>query len=192
MQLVLNQPNMEAYKPGDDLKVVVACESSKNAETACALLARLAHNNEAEGRLIYSWWNFEVLAIGSLRKLAAGEAAAADMIIIAAQDGPKLPEEIIDWMSLWLATGEQRCRALVALLDSAAPKAGVAAGIGSQLKKVAELGLMDFFAKGTEAKLEAALKRGAAPPSGKLAWRPGLYATNCRTERDLKPSQPRQ
>ena len=191
MQLVLNDPLLEPLELGKDLKVVVACENSQSAEAACGLLARLALNSAADGRLIYGWWNFDVLTIAALRPLAAAETALADMVVVAARAGPGLPAEVIEWMSLWLAAGEHRCRALVALLDSGAARDRAAGGILAQLKKVAELGQMDFFAKGTEAKLVAALKRGAAPPSGNLAWRQELYATNCRTDRNLKVGQPR-
>ncbi len=180
----MNQPAMEPFEPGKDLKVFVACESSRNAQAACALLERLGRTSEAEGRLIYSWWNFEVLTIDALRKLAAVEAAAADMVFIAVQDGPALPVPVIDWISQWLAVDENRTRALVALLDPASKTRKAPGGLCAQLKKVAELGHMDFFAKGAEAKLEAALKRGSAPPSGNLSWRQDLYATNCRTERE--------
>ncbi len=184
MQLVMNQPAMEPFEAGKDLKVFVACDTSQNAQAACALLERLGRTIETDGRLIYSWWNFELLCFDQLRKLAAQEAAAADMIFIATQDGPALSAEVVDWIGQWLAKAENRARALVALLDPMTTKAKARSGIRSQLEKVAQLGHMDFFAKGAEAKLAAALKRGSAPPSGNLPWRQDLYATNCRAERD--------
>jgi len=146
MELTLNQPGMEPFEPGKDLKVVMACEDSAAARRAGELLARLGHHSQAEGRLIYSWWNFDVLAIASLRKLAAGEAATAGMIIIAAHDGPKLPAGVADWTRRWLAMKAQPSRALVALLDARPAKNPTEPGIVSQLKQVAASGHMDFFA----------------------------------------------
>src|SRR6266478_5088148 len=139
MNTALNLPSMRPFSPKDDLKVVVACEGPRNAYRAGAMLERVARNSEAEGRLICSWWHFEVLATASLRKLAADEAMKAGMIVIAADDGPALPEEVIDWIGLWVSTGEYHPRALVALLDPDTTKKRAARNIVSQLKKVAEL-----------------------------------------------------
>ncbi len=183
MQLVLSHPLMDPFEPGRDLKALVACESSADGQTATELLGRLASGSGLGGRLIYCSWNFELLTNASLRRLAASEAAAAAMIVVAARAEPPLPEKVVEWISLWLAVNDNHSRALVALLDSgAAPSA--TSGALLQLKKAAALGRMDFFAKGTDAKLDAMLKRGAASPPGNLAWRPDLYATNCRAERD--------
>ena len=175
---------METFEPGRDLKVLVACENSAAGQAAIELLGRLAGGSGLGGRLIYSSWNFELFTNASLRRLAADEAAAAGMIIVAARAEPPLPEKVVEWMSLWLAANDNHSRALVALLDSGAAPSPATSGALRQLKKAAALGRMDFFAKGTDAKLDAILKRGAVSPPGNLAWRPDLYATNCRAERD--------
>jgi hypothetical protein len=52
MKLVLNHPSMEPFEPAKDLKVVVACEGSTNAQQACALLERVGRDSEGEGRLV--------------------------------------------------------------------------------------------------------------------------------------------
>ena len=162
MKLVLSQSNLEPFVPAEDLKVIIACENSTNIEEACTLLKRLGCENELPGRLIYSWWNFECLSISVLRQLAAQEAAAADLVIIAAKDGPRLPREVADWMQLWLASAKKRTRALVAMIDSEPDQESFSTGIRSQLKKLAGLGHLNFFAKGNEAELAAALHRGSS------------------------------
>jgi hypothetical protein len=187
MELVLNQPSMEPFEPGKDLKVVVACEDYTNAQRACELLARIGLNSKAAGRLIYSWWNFEVLTITSLRALAASETAAADMIMIAAHDGPELPGGVVDWISQWLAMREFHPRALVALLDSGTARKGTAPGILSQLKKVAATGHMDFFT--TQAKVgrdgEGTRRVSEAVRQFVLAHEP-VRPTNCRAKRRVR------
>jgi len=145
MELELNQPSIAPFAPGKDLKVVVACEDSAAAQQVCELLARIGHNSGPEGRLIYSWWNFDVLAIAQLRTLAAEEAAAAGMIIIAARERPNLPVGVVDWIKRWLDLRQERGGALVAVLDSDRTKPEVSEGILLQLKKSAALGQMDFF-----------------------------------------------
>jgi hypothetical protein len=116
--------------------------------------------------LIYSWWNFDGLTIGALRKLAAMEAAGADMIVIAARDREDLPEAVVSWLSQSLTMADFRPRMLVALLDLDTGNKGSSNVIISQLKQVAEWGQMDFFANGTERELEAALTDGLVPPLG--------------------------
>ena len=152
LELAMDLSGMERFEPVLDLKVLVACDRYQDAQEACALLEGIARQNAAEGRLLYRWWNFEVLAIPGLRKLAAREADEANLIMIAAQDGPELPEPVIDWISQWLAISVYTLRALIALIDLAATKSGGSPGLLSQLRKVADLGQMDFFAQGTEAK----------------------------------------
>ena len=166
MRLELNQPFMEPFEPAKDLKVVIACESSTAAGRVCGVLERIGRNCATDGRLIYSWWNFDGLSIASLRKLAAMEAAAANMIVIAAHDREELPEVVVNWLNQCVAMTEFHPRALVALLDLDTAKKKISRAIISQLKKVAEWGQMDFFANGTEGELEAALTEGLVLPLG--------------------------
>jgi hypothetical protein len=167
MKLVLNQPCIEPFEPAKDLKVVVVCEDSTAAGRACAMLERIGRNAGMVGRMIYNWWNFEVLAITVLKKLAASEAAEADLIVIAAHDGSRLPEAVIDWISQWLAIAEHRPRALVALLGSGITRNGNSPDILSKLEKIAEWGQMNFFAGGAGRERETAPAQGPAPSPGR-------------------------
>ena len=179
MELALKHPNDGPIEPARDRVAVVVCEDPASAPRACALLDRVGRQAGAEGRLIYSWWTFGVLASASLRQLAASEAAAADMLIVAAREGPKLPEAIKDWISLWLATGEYhpRPRALVALLEPDKKHNGAAQGVLSDLKHLAEEDAVDFFANGDEVGWGTVLARGSAPPPGNSSW----SASGCAT-----------
>jgi len=172
MELVLQHPDHGPIEPAKDLVAIVVCEDPVTAPRACALLKRIGRKAGVEGRLIYNWWTFSVLASASLRQLAASEAAEADMVIIAAREGPGLPQEVKDWISLWLATGEYhpRRRALVALLEPDKKRNGVTRGVFSELKSMAEADDVDFFANGEEASWDAALTRGSAPPPGNSSW----------------------
>jgi hypothetical protein len=160
MKLALNEPGMKPFEAARDLKVFVACENPAAAAQACDVLDRIGRNIEADGRLIYNWWNFEVLAIPSLKPLAGAEAAEADLIIVAAHDGSKVPKEIIDWLNSQLSMGTCRCRALVALLDSHGIRKTASLETLAPLKKIAKLCRIDFYAKGSVEELEAVLARG--------------------------------
>ncbi len=168
MELVLKHPNDAPAQRAKDLVVVVACEDGTTAPRACSLLQRVARNAGLEGRLVYSWLTFAVLASPSLRHLASTEAAAADMIVVAAREGRALPEAVKNYLRLWVANPESppRRRALVALLESDPKLDGVSRGVVSELKRLAESGGVDFFGNGDEVSSGAALVRGPAPPSG--------------------------
>ena len=146
MKLVLDQPWMLPFDPANDVRVLIACEDSTAAEQACALLDCVGRDCEPAGRLIYRWWNFEVLAISSLRELASYEAAAADLIIIAAHEARKLPPGIANWITRWLDLRKGRRGALVALLDSNLATQDAPRAVCMKLKASAARGHLDFFA----------------------------------------------
>ena len=160
MKLVMHEPGVEPCRPANDLMVLVACEDFNRGQEVCARLERAGNNAITKGRLIHALWNFEALAIPALRQVAAGEAAQADLILLIAADGASLPAAIIDWMNLWLAVKECRPQVLVALLDSAAGRDGFSRRILAQLKDVAGLGRIDFFAEGLDGELESVLAFG--------------------------------
>ena len=180
MELVLRHPDNGPIEPTKDLVAVVVCEEPMTAPRACALLKRVGRQSGSEGRLLYSWWTFGVLASASLRQIAASEAAEADMVIIAAREGPGLPQSIKDWISLWLATGEYhpRRRALVALLEPDKAANGASRGVVTELKHLAEADDIDFIANGEDVGCEAVLARGSVPPPGNSTWWANPSATS--------------
>lgn len=141
----LNSPNEAPYEAGKDFSVVIACEDSSRAPSACEVLELVEQNLNHEGRLFYQWWNFEVLAISSLRELAAAETATADMILVDIQEARELSEIVTDWMNQWLAIRNNRPGALVAVVDTDRKKPDISHGMLLQLKQAAALGHMDFF-----------------------------------------------
>ena len=142
----------ETSQPWNDLGVFVMCEGSDRGRQVCDLLDQVGSNA--------AWWSFEALASTPLRQMAASEAARADLIILAAQAGRTLPEPVIEWFSLWLAVQECSPQAIVALLDADPDQKKTSEGIFAQLKGVAELGELDFFAEGPDGELETALISG--------------------------------
>jgi hypothetical protein len=152
MKQALNKPNDAPGEAGKrfGFNVVIACEDAATAAPACEVLGLVQRLFEEEGRVIFRWWNFEVLAIASLRELASREAATADLIIVAAHDSRTLPPEVADWMKRWLELRKNRPGALVAVLHSALKKSDFSKGMLLQLKKTAALGHLDFFANSSQ------------------------------------------
>lgn len=157
MRLELTSSNEAACGATWDLSVVIACEDSATAAPACEVLELVELNLKDEARLFYQWWNFEVLAVPTLRELAAVEAATADIIIIGVHEARALPEMVTDWMNLWLPLRSDRPGALVAVLDSDLNQQGASPGILSQLTQAAAAGQMDFFATRAKEKIEVGM-----------------------------------
>jgi hypothetical protein len=193
MILELEQPCMEPFDPANDLRVLIACEDATAGRQACAMLERIGRGCGRDGRLIYQWWNFELLSITSLQELAGRQVAVADVIIVAARIRDDLPRQIANWFARWMTNRQGRHGAMVALLDSnlldsnlvdsdASP--GVQ-GFFSRLRELAALGSMDFFAEtvgnagttGSGSKTMVNMGNGLNSdglPEGEPGWCPAL------------------
>jgi hypothetical protein len=108
------------------------------------VLESIGHNSGLEGRLIYGWWNFEVLAISSLRAVASREAAAADLVIIAVHDLRMLSQKVADWVQSWVVSRKDRTGAMAVMARSDGKDPDNAKAL-AQLKELAEMGRMDFL-----------------------------------------------
>ena len=95
-----------------DLQIVVASEDWTLAEHAFVLWQRIRRKSGLAGRLTCSWWRFEELAVDSLRKAAAAEAAHANVIMVCAHAGLGLPKEVMDWVCDSPAADSSQPRAL--------------------------------------------------------------------------------
>lgn len=116
-------------------------ETGKQAKKTCDFLAE--HLGDECG-INNQMWKFEVLAVTKLREMAANDAAAADIIFISARGTNPLPEEVKNWIELWLAK-ETSAIALVALF--AEPDLCGGNPARAYLAEVARRGKMEFFAQ---------------------------------------------
>jgi hypothetical protein len=65
-------------------------------------------------------WKFDTLRCPSIARLAAQDAADADVIIVSGHGSEELPEEVRGWFEQWVQCRPGRPTALVSLLDHAA------------------------------------------------------------------------
>ena len=93
-------------------------------------------------------WLVSELRLTKLRAIAATEAAAADMIVIAVHHAEALPDEVRSWLTLWHATRRTRPAVLVALFDPLF--SGSSSGIQTYLKETAKAARADFVAYSDE------------------------------------------
>jgi hypothetical protein len=78
--------------------VVVAYEdydAGKRAQRACQQLLEMAHLDQA---LSTDLWKFDMLKLGAMRDAAAEEAAGADFLVLAPQEGAALPAGVRNWV----------------------------------------------------------------------------------------------
>ncbi len=147
VKLELKGPENAPYEPGRDFNVMLAFDDDVTASRADKFLGLLErHLKDEPGRLLHQWWNIDILAFTSMGELAALEAAAADMIILAIRDADELPGVVAVWIKQFLGRRKGRPGALLAMLESDPGKLEVSQGVFSQLEEAAALGQMDFFA----------------------------------------------
>jgi hypothetical protein len=87
--------------------------AGKRAQTACQQIINLAHG---DGILSTDLWKFDMLKLRHMRESATEEAAKADLVVIALQDGLALEPTIFNWARLILKQ-PTRPKALLVLLD---------------------------------------------------------------------------
>jgi hypothetical protein len=90
-------------------------------------------------------WPLTELRTPKLRAVAAGEAAAADLVIISVHHGESLPGEIKSWLDLWSKQKATRPKVLLALFDPL--YLGTSSSIHAFLQGVARKGNMEFLAR---------------------------------------------
>ncbi len=93
-------------------------------------------------------WLLTELRTSQLRAIAAGEAAAADLVIVSVHHGEALPNEVKSWIDLWLKQKSNRPAVLLALFDPL--YLGTSSSIQTYLRDVSKKGNMEFLARSEE------------------------------------------
>ena len=115
------------------------------AEEFCQTLARcLGRTAEIRKEM----WLLTELRTSQLRAIAAGEAAAADLVIVSVHHSETLPNEVKSWIDLWLKQRGSRPAVLLALFDPL--YLGTSSTMQAYLREVARRGKMEFLARSDE------------------------------------------
>ena len=166
MELMFKSPKAPPFEEGKDLCVLILCENATTTHKACDVLHLLGRNLKAEaGRLFYQWWNFEFLAAKELWEVFAAEAAAADMIIIGVYAQLDLHEMFDAWLKRLPELRKMHPGAIIAVLDPILVTAESEPEVLSQIKQVAALSRMDFFATHAAEGMEAGIVRCVRDPN---------------------------
>ncbi len=100
-------------------------------------------------QIIEHVWLFSMFRLPELREIAAEEAAASDLVVMAVHDSENLPDEVKTWMDLWLQPGPARNAVLLVLLDSASE--GTPGAVERYLRDAATRSGRDFLAESRSA-----------------------------------------
>lgn len=134
------------------LKFVLAYEDYVTGTRARMALDKVIRGLGDRFAFIRNTWKFTVLDLPYLRDIAAGEAAEADMIVIAAYEGRDLPPAVHSWIDSWVSrrNGEGGC--LLALLIDYEDQLQSAASssVCDYLRGVAAKANMDFLTQKIE------------------------------------------
>lgn len=107
----------QQWKQRDRLTLFAAFEDSETCTRTKRFRADLSHLLGSGCQVIQHVWVFSAFRLRELREIAAEEASVSDLIIISAREAASLPDEVKQWMDLWLPHQGQRPSTLLALLD---------------------------------------------------------------------------
>jgi hypothetical protein len=98
------------------LNVVIAYEDLETGKRAMKTYEYMVQQLGDQCLFANQMWKFDVLAVPKLKEIAAKDAAAAEIIIVAAHEGRDLPAEVKSWIEMWLGY-KTEASALVGLFD---------------------------------------------------------------------------
>jgi hypothetical protein len=122
------------------LNVVIAYEDLETGKRAMKTYEYIVKQLGDECLFANQMWKFDVLAVPKLKEIAAKDAAAADIIIVAVHEGRELPAQVKGWIDLWLSY-KTEARALVGLFDGEATENPVR----TYLADIARRAKIEFF-----------------------------------------------
>jgi hypothetical protein len=122
------------------LNVVIAYEDLETGKRAMKTYDYLVEHLGDQCLFANQMWKFDVLSVSKLREIAAKDASAADIIMIAAHEGNPLPREVKAWIELWLSY-KTHASALVGLFGAQS----VDSPVRDYLVGVAKRAKIEFF-----------------------------------------------
>lgn len=108
----------------------------------------LARSLDGKCAINKEMWLVTELRTAQLRAIAAGEAAAADLVIVSVHHAEALPSEVKSWIELWLKHKRSRPGVLLALFDPL--YLGSSGSMQSYLQQVAQRGHLEFVVRSEE------------------------------------------
>jgi len=189
---VANEDQFDSFPQDKGTGIFLAYANPRLCNRAMALLHDVATSTANPERMNCTVCHFDMLRELPLRRAAARQAATAGLVAIAARDGWALPEEVNEWIGLWLSAKTDRPTALAALVETDQREFLLASGISFRLREIARLGEMDFMtrdpADSAEARLRKRLKRALSQGASIEGQSAGGSFWSAISLRKLKPA----
>jgi hypothetical protein len=128
-----------------NLSVVVVYEDNVVRERAVGFCDHLVGRFWATCGFDVNWWSFGLLQESLGAGASAEKAAAADLIIFAAQSGEEMPVHVRAWVESWLDRRGDREGALVGLVEHSGGASTGAADKQVYLRNIAHRSGMDYL-----------------------------------------------
>jgi hypothetical protein len=106
--------------PSFGVKVLLMYEDLATGNKAMRVLDSLRHHCDRDVSFHSDMWKFDTLRSAAICRLAAQDAAGADVVVISAHGSEELPDELKAWFRQWTQHRAVHPTALVALLDHSA------------------------------------------------------------------------
>ncbi len=107
----------QQWKEAKRLALLATFEDSVTGRRVKEFCQDLSRHLGQQCQLIEHVWLFSTFRLRELREIAAEEASASDLIIISIHQAESLPDEVKNWIELWLGQKGARQAVLLALLD---------------------------------------------------------------------------
>jgi hypothetical protein len=130
------------WREAHQMAVLAAFEDSITGAWVKEFCQGLSRDLGSDCRIVEHVWLFNTLRLRELREIAAEEASASDLVIISTHQSGSVPDEVRNWIDLWLQHRKRHQAILLALLDP--NYEGASSAVESYLQKVASRGGMEF------------------------------------------------
>jgi hypothetical protein len=145
----VNGPQVwQRWKEAKRLALLAIFEDSVTGMRVKEFCQGLSRNLGEQCQIVEHVWLFNTLRLRELQEIAAEEASASDLVVISVHQAEGLPDDVKNWIDLWLRQKGSRHAVLLALLDP--PYEGGAAPTEAYLQEIAARGGMEFLVESTE------------------------------------------
>ena len=133
----------QRWKEAKRLVLLATFEDSVTGMRVKEFCQGLSRDLGQQCQIIEHVWLFSTFRLRELQEIAAEEASASDLIIISVHQAESLPDEVKNWIDLWLGQKGTREAVLLALLDP--PYDGASHSMETYLQEIARRGGMEFL-----------------------------------------------
>ena len=140
---VTDPPVWQRWKEAKRLVLLATFEDSVTGMRVKGFCQGLSRDLGQQCQIIEHVWLFSTFRLRELQEIAAEEASASDLIIISVHQAESLPDEVKNWIDLWLGQKGTRDTVLLALLDP--PYEGASRSTEAYLQEIARRGGMEFL-----------------------------------------------